>query len=150
MTLGEVVAAAVTISGVITAIIVIVRKIRGAWKGAVHPAVERLETALIVLNGREAVHLPENPSVVLAPAIPGVLERMATIEDGLACMRSSVEDIKAEVTPNHGGSAKDAINRTEGKVEELTVKVEAIMTRLTKGDERFERIEEYLGVGEST
>lgn len=52
---------------------------------------------------------PERPGV---PARPGLMERVATIEDRLGA-------VEHEVQTNQGGSLKDAVRRTESHVAEL-------------------------------
>lgn len=51
---------------------------------------------------------PARPGV---PARPGLMDRVAAMEDGVA-------DIRREVTPNGGGSLKDAVVRIEQRVGE--------------------------------
>lgn len=97
------------------------------------PFFHGLSKALLVLNGRDAVMLPEN-GVVIQPALPGVLERLDTVEGNQAQMLGQVceimrkvEEIEHEVKPNNGSSIKDSV----GRIEE----------RLSAGDERFDRLE---------
>jgi hypothetical protein len=59
---------------------------------------------------------PERPGV---PARPGVMTRLSAIE--------------AEITPNHGGSIKDAVNRIDVKVVTLESDVKGIHERLDSG-----------------
>jgi hypothetical protein len=71
----------------------------------------------IVRFVRRTVHLvddligePERPGV---EGRPGVMERLAGIEDRLGA-------VEHEVQHNNGGSLKDAVRRTENAVAELT------------------------------
>lgn len=121
-------AAVVSITG---SVWLIGRRVLRFWKNTVRPTIHRFDRALIVLNGREAVTLPENGRMV-SPAIAGILERVETVETSITCMRSAVDEIRDEVTPNGGGSIKDSVNRME--------------ERLRRGDERFDRIEHHLKI----
>lgn len=110
---------------------------RRQWRSRLGPFVESLNKALIVLNGRDAISLPESPSTELAPPIKGALERLNDIEQGqsalvmqlggvqrtVTALSSShgallekVLHIEAEVTPNGGGSIKDAVGRIEAQL----------------------------------
>jgi hypothetical protein len=53
---------------------------------------------------------PARPGV---PARPGIMDRLAFMEHRLAVVESDVGKVKAEVTPNGGGSLKDAVTRIE-------------------------------------
>lgn len=110
---------------------------RRVWKKRFSPMVDGLSKALMVVNGREAVTLPENPDVELAPAIPGALERLEKIEstcDKLIVAQASVQvdlkAVRAEVQHNGGGSIKDAVKRIEES--------------LVKGEKRFDKLEDSL------
>lgn len=51
---------------------------------------------------------PARPGV---PARPGIMDRLAQVE-------TDVARVRAEVTPNGGGSMKDAVGRIETKLRE--------------------------------
>jgi hypothetical protein len=62
--------------------------------------------------------------------IPGVMERL--------------NDIDGELKNNGGSSVKDAVDRIEKDVKELSVDTKGIKSRLENGDKRFDRIEKRL------
>lgn len=55
------------------------------------------------------------------PARPSLMDRLAAVEDAVAripVVESSVAQVRAEVTPNGGGSLKDAVVRIEAVIRE--------------------------------
>lgn len=64
---------------------------------------------------------PERPGV---PARPALMQRVATIERGLA-------DVHHQTHPNSGSSIKDTVNRTESKVNELSGQLHEHVTHST-------------------
>lgn len=71
--------------------------------------------------------------VIGSPGNPGLLERMSALE-------SHVETIHKEVTPNHGGSLKDAVRRVEEKVDNLDRTQESDIRRLESVAETVEEL----------
>jgi hypothetical protein len=57
------------------------------------------------------------------PPRPGVMERLQGVE-------TQMTTITAEITPNHGGSMKDAISRIDVKVITLETDIQGIHERL--------------------
>lgn len=128
---------------------------RRLWKNRLAPIFDSAAKAMIVLNGRDAVTLPEDSAVEVSPPIPGVLDRIADIEQvqgafvmHLGRMQMSmakaerdtehligkVHEIEHEVKPNGGASIKDSVCRIENHLT-------SIDERLQEGDDRFGRIE---------
>lgn len=64
---------------------------------------------------------PSRPGV---PARPSLMERVATMEQGLA-------EVHHQTHPNSGGSIKDTVNRTEAKVTELSEQLHEHITHTT-------------------
>ena len=62
--------------------------------------------------------------------VPGVMERL--------------NDIDGELKNNGGSSVKDAVDRIEKDVKELSIDTKGIKARLEAGDKRFDRIEKRL------
>lgn len=52
------------------------------------------------------------------PGRPGMPERLSTVEVTAAAIRAEVSTIRAEVTPNGGGSMKDAVGRIDRRTRE--------------------------------
>lgn len=92
-----------TISQVITAISFLVFAI-----GIIFTIVKKIKPWLDALRNffEDWNGLPARPGV---EAKPGVMERLATLED----IHSGMTEIKEEVKPNHGGSLKDQVSRIE-------------------------------------
>lgn len=87
------------------------KKLKEIWRRVVKPTVDSLQRALIVLNGREAIVRPED-GIEIAPARQSILTRM--------------ESIESEVSHNHGTSLKDAVVRTEQKVDDMGRRVHGL------------------------
>ncbi|GIJ51331.1 hypothetical protein Val02_82170 [Virgisporangium aliadipatigenens] len=51
------------------------------------------------------------------PARPGIVGRLSVVEQRLASLESQSRQIKAEVTPNGGGSLKDAVGRIDRRTQ---------------------------------
>lgn len=149
---------AAAVLGAIVTIWVTSRKIASAIHRRLDPIIDQCRQALIVINGRGAIHLPENPSIEVAPPVKGALQRLESIEQGqgavvihIGAMQRNIEhvigevhEVKKEVTFNSGTSLKDAARRTEEAVAELKEHLNQIDARLDAGNARFGEIEEVL------
>lgn len=51
--------------------------------------------------------------------IPGVAERIKNIEENLGYMCLRLDIVEQELTPNHGSSIKDAINRIDKRLSQV-------------------------------
>ena len=51
--------------------------------------------------------------------VPGVAERIKNIEQNLGYMCVRLDTVEKELTPNHGTSIKDAINRIEKRLSQV-------------------------------
>lgn len=67
------------------------------------------------------------PAAQGRPERPGVLDTLALISD-------KVTTIEAEITPNHGGSIKDAVTRMDVRLEAVEVDLKAVHARLDGPD----------------
>jgi hypothetical protein len=83
-----------TVAGAVTAVVVTSRWAAVRWR--------RVSDFLEDWNGEES-----RPGV---PERPGVMSRLAALE-------ADVVTIRAEVSPNHGGSLKDAVERIDERTE---------------------------------
>jgi hypothetical protein len=127
------------------------------WAKKAGPFIDGIQKALIVLNGRPAVRLPENDHEV-QPALPGALDRLESIEHGQGVMMDHLERVEqetvelflkiraigAEVKPNSGTSLRDVVNRIEQTVSENLVRLSDIEHRMVLEADRVSRIEEAL------
>lgn len=166
LTVGEVIASCAAIGTVTTALIVLIKRVTKTWREHLKPTYDALQKALILLNGRDAVTLPENPSVELTPAIPGALQRIESIEqttdkmvvqqamqkaktdlihEDMQAVKAQVSTVEHEMQHNGGGSIKDAVRRIELNQKEQAKQQEVqnrvlgyIGEQLDKGAERFE------------
>ncbi|MBB6172166.1 ubiquinone biosynthesis protein UbiJ [Nocardiopsis mwathae] len=72
---------------------------------------------------RRVVHLVDDlagePERAGVEARPGLMERVAALEE-------RVEEVRHEVQHNNGGSLKDAVKRTEDAVHRLTTRVDDV------------------------
>lgn len=82
----------------------------------------------------------------------GLLERLKVLEDQQAEQGQRIERIHAEVTPNHGGSLKDAVNRIEKRqtkdVDDLAEHIAYSLRdeeRLAEAEEAIEELKELMG-----
>lgn len=142
---------------------------RRRWRARVSPFIESVSKGLLVLNGRDAITLPEDPSVILAEPILGALDRLSTIEAeqakiilhlghtqmGLGRMSEKVDgltesneyqiakihDIEHEVKPNGGSSIKDSVDRIETATKTQAGRLIRIETALVDHAEVQDRIE---------
>lgn len=83
-----------------------------------------LREFLIAWNGTLAKE--DHSGKEIEKAVPGVIARLQDLEKGVAKidgLEAQVEKIHHEVTPNHGGSIKDEIGRTEKAVAEVAEKL---------------------------
>lgn len=75
------------------------------------------------------------------PERPGLMSRMATVETALA-------QVKHEVLPNTGTSARDAIDRTEKAVTDLQSGMDDVHSKLDNDNQRItglsDRLEEHI------
>ena len=55
---------------------------------------------------------------IIKRAVPGVLAQMGGMADQLAALKSQIDVIHHETTPNHGGSMNDALKRIETNLAE--------------------------------
>lgn len=94
-------------AGIVSAVAVI-------WKQAILPITHLVEEVKDFLGDWKGE--PERPGV---PGRMGVLERLEEHDNEL-------QAIRAEVRPNDGGSLRDAVNRTEGKVNEVNERLDLI------------------------
>ena len=83
---------------------------------------------------------------------PGLLKRLAALEAKQNEQGERIERIHAEVTPNHGGSLKDAVTRIERRqTEDVDDLAEHIRysrrdeERLAEVEESVEELKELLG-----
>lgn len=51
--------------------------------------------------------------------VPGVAERIKNIEENLGYMCLRLDTVEKELTPNHGTSIKDAINRIDKRLSHV-------------------------------
>lgn len=99
----------------------------------VHPVMVKVVRVLDLILGRpDEQGIPGKPSMMAR--FDQILGRLAGQDKVLERQNAAIAEIKAEVTPNHGGSAHDAItNRIDSldiKVGSLDAKVGAILTAL--------------------
>lgn len=94
-------------AGIVSAVAVI-------WKQAILPIMHLVEEVKDFLGDWKGE--PERPGV---PRRPGVLERLEEHDNDLRAIRT-------EVKPNGGASLRDAVNRTEGKVNEVNKRLDSI------------------------
>lgn len=66
--------------------------------------------------------LGEEPRPGLPEGRLGVLERMDRMDKRIAAVESTVADIRHEVTPNGGGSLRDAVTRLERNSAEIAAR----------------------------
>lgn len=83
---------------------------------------------------------------------PGLLDRLKILEDKQTEQGNRIERIHAEVTPNHGGSLKDAVNRIERRqtedVDDLAEHIAYSLRdeeRLAEAEEAIEELKELMG-----
>ncbi len=57
---------------------------------------------------------------VLRPLKRWIGEQIRQVKQGTEAVQETANAVKAEVTPNHGNSLKDAVTRTEIKLDALT------------------------------
>lgn len=135
--MSDLAAAVILVGGLVTAVVAIVTAFRKAKRKAADfaaPFIESAKKAEIVLNGAPAIYRPERPDVLVSEPVRGILDRMAELEDATSLDRQAraererelaesleyvigvIHTIRHEVTPNGGGSIKDAVNRIEQKL----------------------------------
>ena len=76
-------------------------------------ALERLSVA----EARLTALIDGKPGHEGTPAVPGLLERMHSVEEG-------VRQVHAEVLPNGGGSLRDVVMRTEAGLADLNKRLD--------------------------
>jgi hypothetical protein len=89
---------AATIAGIVAGLTALGWLVQKAWRG-----IRSVGYLLDDLRGE-----PARPGV---PARPGIMDRLAAVESDMARVR-------AEVTPNGGGSMKDSVGRIEASLRE--------------------------------
>ncbi|MFD0883720.1 hypothetical protein ACFQ08_04010 [Streptosporangium algeriense] len=57
---------------------------------------------------------------VVRPLKKWVAEQVGMVRESTAAVQETADKVHAEVSPNHGQSLKDTVNRTESKIDMLT------------------------------
>jgi hypothetical protein len=83
--------------------------------------IDTLKTVIQITTGAAAI-FAGTYRFVLKPAARKVKTFAADVRDGL----TDVQHIKAEMYPNGGGSLRDAVNRTEKRVDAIEGRVKAV------------------------
>lgn len=116
-TLAETLAWAAGVVASLTVLIAAFIKARNWMHTTITPRLNTFDDALLLLQGRPAISKPESPNVIIAPPLPGALERLAAIEEALSAqveyLIAEVHEVKSELKHNGGGSVKDAVTRIE-------------------------------------
>jgi len=108
--------------------------LRGWWRRTIAPRLTSLDEIALLIQGRPAIVAPERPDVVLAPALPGALERLTNVDDRLGTIgerltevetsvcdvQSDVTEVKGHLYTNGGRSLRDAVNRIEDRLGEAS------------------------------
>lgn len=135
---------------------------RRKWLAKVTPLMDGVQQGMIVLNGRDAVTLPEDPDTILAPAIDGVLVRLNRLDRTdevliakIHAMEKDLAHVKHEMQTNGGDSIKDLAIQGARHGRENSVKLDALEATVREAledkddliryrDERDARNEEIL------
>lgn len=67
--------------------------VRRWWLKQVAPRMRAFDRVMLLLQGRAAVTLPEDPNQVLRPALPGALERLGLIDGRIESLEVKVGEL---------------------------------------------------------
>lgn len=92
----------------------------------VHPVMTKIVRVLDLILGR--------PKIQGIPGKPSMMDRFDSLDERMDAQDEAIKAIKAEVTPNHGTSAHDAItkriDRVEANTDRVEAKVDAVLAHL--------------------
>lgn len=111
------------IGGAIGALIIIGAAV-WAVRRFVHPIMVRISLVTDLILGR--------PAQQGIPGQPSMVERIDAVASDVTEIRAGLAEVKAEVKPNHGGSAHDKLSSEIGEVRAEAQAATASVTRLTQ------------------
>lgn len=109
------------IVGASIALVLVATVVRKLW-----PGVRRVMHLVDDLAGES-----ERPGV---PARPGLMERMAAVEDGQSDMSEKVDVIHHEVLPNSGTSLRDEVTRNTEGIKSAHDRIDQLVDRVHRID----------------
>lgn len=117
---------------IVGAISLIVAGSVGFYYKRIKPRLKSFDRWALLVNGRDAISLPEAEEIIIDPELPNALIRLSDLEKSdskiimnLKLLEGSLKEILHEVKPNNGTSLRDAVNRTEERVERTEEKLDA-------------------------
>jgi hypothetical protein len=133
----------------------LIRGIRAVWE-RVKPLWLQMETALVVLNGREEFTTPDGITVDPVPPMLARMKASEQVQDRMieivgamrtevSCipdMKEDLAEVRHEVKHNGGGSIKDAVKRIEERLEDGSDQFETLNERQNRTEKALETIAE--------